>query len=159
MEAVTSRIDEFKERLQTLYADIRNWLWGRDLRIEDVDIVVLEEKLGVYTLNGLEITTNDGTEIASITPAGIDIIGGEGQVRISGPYDDLMVTYFIDGGPEIEVDVSENGTPVGRRSRPLLSGIDEPGWYLVSDPRTGQMHQLDKETLLQIFRQVSDYEL
>lgn len=46
-----------------------------------------------------------------------------------------------------------------RLDMPLLPGIDEPGWYVITDSRTGQTEPFDGDRFYKTLAAVSDYEL
>ena len=93
--------------------------------------------------------------IATVTPRGLNIIGAEGMILIVGKYDTYYVNYFMDNGPRVDIPRPVNGHV--REPIYVLSGVDKPGWYIISDPYTGMTRLLDAKLLGEILMEVSDY--
>src|SRR4051812_6556484 len=109
MNPTVDKVSEFRERLQRLYDDIRGWMAGSALQFREHEFEIDENEEGPYPVNDLELADSSGNLLATIRPEGIRIIGADGQVRVIGPYDTKVITYYVDSGPTITVEKSING--------------------------------------------------
>lgn len=147
----------YLERLESLYTTIANWLQGSGLSLSRT-MMPMDEGVGEsYDAPALVIDGAEGERIATVTPYGWNVIGAEGQVRIVGPYDTRIVSYFINNGPSRGGGRSSNGKVSEPSRLYVFSGIEEPGWYVISDPKTGSTRRLDDDLLREILMVVSDY--
>lgn len=147
----------YLDRLENLYTTIETWLQGSGLSLSRT-LTQMDEGVGEpYEAPALVIGGGEGERVATVTPYGWNVIGAEGQVRIVGPYDTRIVSYFINNGPGLNGGKSANGLVSEPSRLYLLSGVEEPGWYVISDPKTGTTRRLDDALLKEILTLVSDY--
>lgn len=156
MSITIDKVTEYLERLAALHHDIREWL-NDDVEIGEESETIREEGIDPYQAKALTIKNRSGKRLATLTPIGTNIIGAEGQVRLVGPYDTRIITYFVDAGPAIEVERRENGELTSRYLSPLFSGLGEQGWYVIVEPRTGATKHLDMSLFQTLLTEVSDY--
>lgn len=152
------KVEEFCERLNALYRNIKDWMDGT-VEFNDSKHELFASEVGDYCVPGLVLVSSSSNEpIAKVIPIGLDIIGAEGQIHIDGRFDSRTATYFIDGGPTISVETSVNGTvKEPPHATSLFPNVNGPDWYVITDPRTGETRHLDKKMFEEILAKVSDY--
>ena len=144
--------EQFLNRVDTLFKDIQTWLKDTNLTIDSEQITISEQSIGEYTCPKLIIQNQQGKKIAQIIPIGASVIGAFGRIDIHGLYDNEIILYFNQGGPQMTF--SDNGKQI---TRPYYRGIDKDGWYCLEDKRN-KAQFLDPELFFDLLSEVSDYE-
>ena len=156
---VERKIDLYRERVEALYSEIIRWYDPSEITFKRKPVELEEYPRHPYSVDALQMFADGDDLIGTITPQGANIIGAEGQVLVVGKYDLRYVTYYLDKGPRIDPIRVVNGIVREREPRYLLPDVEGPGWYLITDAKTGATRQLDAELLRDILREVSDYGL
>ncbi len=138
----------YLQRVNQLYANIRNWLKDENL-VFSVKPTEIYEELGHYIVPFLSIKTADGELLAEMKPAGTAVIMAEGLIEVIG-FDNDYVEYLLAGGPTV-ID------PTGKK-RFIYQGIDVDGWYWNHRLKTNPTLINDKTSFLEMITWVSDHE-
>jgi len=143
-------------RVNQLFDNIKNWLKDDALHLEQQDIEMTEKFTGGYIAPSLSISTQTGLKLAEIKPKGAYIILAEGLVDVEGGFGREHIIYMVDGGPYSCKPTSEDTAQFIKK--PMFKGIDNDGWYWVEESLNDKAHFMNKNTLLDVITQVSDYE-
>jgi hypothetical protein len=156
---VAESVEEYLRHLEDLYNQIREWLREVGLAWEEKSVAIHEERSGQYAVPRLLIRRPDGEQVAELNPIGADIIGAEGRVDLRGPLDSRPILYLLKGGPTFKTAIStSSGEKQEEHVQPLFKGIDHEGWYTPEDRRPKSVQALERETFLDLLKQVADYE-
>ncbi len=130
----------YLQRVNQLYANIKNWLQDEPLILEESKTDVIEA-LGHYQAPKLSIKTQAGEQLAEFKPTGTSALLAEGSIDVKGWLDREYVVYMLESHPQ------------------TYYKIDADGWYWQEQRVDVDPHFLDnKTTLLQLITWVSDYE-
>jgi len=130
----------YLQRVNQLYANIRNWLQDEPLILEETKTDVIEA-LGHYQAPKLSIKTQEGEQLAEFKPTGASVLLAEGAMDVDGDIGLEYVLYILESDPQ------------------TYYKIEADGWYWQEQRVDVDPHFLDnKTTLLQLITWVSDYE-
>lgn len=130
----------YLQRVNQLYANIRNWLQDEPLILENSEIEVIEA-LGKYKAPQLTIKTQEGEQLAEFKPAGASVLLAEGTIDVEGWLDRGYVVYMLASNPQT-----------------FYNNIELDGWYWQEQRLNTEPHFLNKTWLLQLVTWVSDHE-
>ena len=130
----------YLQRVNQLYANIRNWLQDEPLILEEGELNVIEA-LGHYKAPRLSIKTKEGELLAEFKPTGASVLLAEGAMDVKGGIGLEYVLYMLESDPQ------------------TFFKIDADGWYWQEQRDNVDPHFINnKATLLQLITWVSDYE-
>jgi len=150
-------LEKFLKNIGELYDNISSWLSPYGLNTLSEKIKITEEASGTYNANKLTILDEKKETVASIMPVGAWVIGANGRLDLIGKYDKVIIVNLEKGGPALSTTVTV-GDHQEASTRQFYKGIEKTGWYWIEDRRRGKAHLLDKDLLLELLSEVSDYE-
>lgn len=145
---------EFIARLNELYALIDTWLVDATLSLRRGKLHLSEQGLAPYDAPTLRILANQ-TEIASLRPVGVRVVGAHARVDLHGSYGTRIIVYLSRGGPALATTAKTGAKAVERHARPLFRGVEAEGWYTV-DRRRLVVQPLSADQFRNLLREVSD---
>ncbi|MDM8557939.1 hypothetical protein [Candidatus Parabeggiatoa sp. HSG14] len=130
----------YLQRVNKLYADVKNWLQDEPFVLEEGNVDVIET-LGEYQAPRWFIKTQEGKLLAEFKPTGASVLLAEGAIDVKGWLDKEYVLYMLESDPQ------------------TYYKIEQDGWYWQEQRLDVEPHFLNnKATLLQLLTWVSDYE-
>jgi len=147
------KIDDKKQlylqRVNKFYHFLTDWLAEKHL-IFSTAPHVFKDELGTYRGTKMTIYRMDKTLLAHLIPVGAKSLVGDGVIEIVNWLGNEHIFYMQKPGQIMTM-------PSGQKI-PILTGVNNDGWYWIEDPRTLEAHIVDKELLLKLITLVSDYE-
>jgi len=80
----------------------------------------------------------------------------EGLLDVEGGFGREHVMYIVEGGPYINKLASDEKDKLIRQQ--TYKDIDDDGWYWIEETLRDKAHFMNKNALIEIITQVSDYE-
>jgi hypothetical protein len=153
------KLRAFRERVENLYRQIRDWTKATSVTIVSQDCEVNESIYGTYHLPSLEMRAVHDSRIANLIPIAASVLAAEGRVDLVGSLGREGFIYLASGGPQINVS-ARNGGSSRQTFRPLFDGVTTDGWYWISNARLSEVRLLDEILFKKMLRVVSDiYEI
>jgi hypothetical protein len=143
--------DEFLDRIDRLYEQVRKWILNFDSKAEitEESLKLVEEPVGSYLAHALIIKRSDRKTV-SLIPRGRWIIGAEGRVDIKSDLGTETLVYVLDGGPAITINMlTENGKVLATKQRSIAKNLVE-GWVFVQNRQIGLLPSLDENLFCQL---------
>lgn len=147
------------DRVLALYDRIESWLRNTALRTQRNKLTLTEELFRSYNAFTLKIFDSSDKLVATLMPAGADVIGAEGRIDILGTFDRQGLLYLAAGGPQFNVTmgVGPSATRVPHR---VFKNVTDDGWYWLENVRLGHARLLDEALFKDLLKGVADlYEL
>ena len=144
-----SKKQTYVQRVNQLYAKMRNWLQDEPLILENANMDVIEA-LGHYKASRLSIKTEKGETIADLFSKGTSVLLGEGLIEMEGRVGTESIIYMLKDGLII--------TDRYGKDRPMYKGINQNGWYWIEDSYRNKAHLMNKALFFDLITLVSDYE-
>ncbi len=157
---LSATLDDFFEKLATLYSNVADWVRAMNLKVERTNIELNEEAFGKYTVEKCRIADSGGKRIAELLPVGASIIGAKYRVDMIGILDQEILVYFDEGGPKATTGVFEDAqTDKSTMSTlKMYRGVDEAGWYWVESQKLSRAFKVDQTLFPDLLSTVSDYD-
>jgi hypothetical protein len=150
-------IERYLTALKGMYSDVRNWIEGASISVQETTLEIAEEHRGKYDAPSLRLIDAAGGSIVILQPIGTRIIGASGRVDFIGNTGKESVVLLDEGGPSMIMTIGV-GDDRGARVSPVYKGVTKAGWYWIEDKIRAEAHLLDKKVFWEIIAQVSDYE-
>lgn len=145
----TANVQTYLQRVDQLYADIRNWISALEptAHFSETEIELDEEATGPYKAKSLDIA-RPGCPSLRFIPQGRYMVGAEGGVDMRSRLGREVLVWVRAGGPAVGFRFSKDAgqAPEELIGRPMFPGIAE-GWAW-SDEDRGDLLHLD----LAVFR-------
>ncbi|MDM8561970.1 hypothetical protein QUF54_01290 [Candidatus Marithioploca araucensis] len=146
----------YLNRVNQLFGHIKNWLKEESVAVKQQDIEIVEKFTGHYTVPSLSISTQAGQKLVDINPGGAYTLMAEGLLDVEGGFGREHVMYIVEGGPYINKLASDEKDKLIRQQ--TYKDIDDDGWYWIEETLRDKAHFMNKNALIEIITQVSDYE-
>jgi len=143
-------------RVNQLFGNIQDWLKDEPVAVKQQNLEIIEKFTGPYTVPSLSISTQAGQELADINPGGTYTLMAEGLLDVEGGFGKEHIMYIVEGGPYINKPATDDKDKLIRQ--PTYEDIDDDGWYWIEETLLDKAHFMNKNALLEIITQVSDYE-
>ncbi|OQX22463.1 MAG: hypothetical protein BWK80_30365 [Desulfobacteraceae bacterium IS3] len=139
-------VEEFRQSIQKLYTEVKNWLRG--MVFKEVSVDIYEEYAVPYKIAELYIYKEDAF-LCKIKPAGAHIIAADGRADLVGKRDKLVFVFF----KELSANTESHNTGTDRHT--LYEGYEGAGWYVSWGKR--KISLLSEGIFLKATEEVSGY--
>jgi len=139
----------YLQRVNQFYHFLKDWLAEKHLVFSTTQYLFKDE-LGNYRGTQMMIYRENKLLLAHLIPVGAKNLVGEGVIEIVNWLGNEHIFYTPKPGPTMTM-------PSGKQI-PILTGINQDGWYWIEDPRTQEAQMVNQKLLLKLITLVSDYE-
>ena len=139
--------DEFLNRVDELYTQVRKWIAEYDPNAEfsDEDVMLNEEPVAPYQAKILVIK-RPAYKPVRLIPRGRWIIGAEGRVDMKSDLGTETLVYVSEGGPTIKIDmITENGKVIEKSTIQPIGYDVARGWVFIQNRQIGMLPSLDAD--------------
>lgn len=158
MDRFEEKVRLYRHRVAAFMAQAQGWCTARGLVVDELPTALLEEALPKYEAASLRIFTPDRQPLAELLPTGSAIIGALGRIDLRGTLARHAFLFQTGGEPTISLGATTgDGRTSSNTSRPIVSGIDNDGWYW-HEASVRRAKRVDESLFLDLLTDVSDYE-
>jgi hypothetical protein len=147
---------EYVQRVTTFLVQVSAWCRAHGLTVERDAVTLSEELMAKYDAPILYIA-KDGVSVAKILPVGSKIIGAHGRVDLIGRVTRHAFLFYVGKGPAFSMQTNAGGKTTTSSSTPMLSEVDEDGWYWI-EARVRRAKHVDESLFIDLLTDVYDYE-
>jgi hypothetical protein len=155
---------QYAERLNKLYAQIREWLGEEHYAFEHGSQTLEQMMIGEYTAPTMVIRNkHNRTVVASLEPTGALVIAAAGRVDVHGDIDSDYLLYLMpDSGIYLKTAVKSGYSSHEYEEKVNLTPYREvpvEGWYRAEMRGLGRVKSVSKELFFDILFEVSPDEV